>query len=117
MEYIGVFQKLAKSKFRSSFKLSKKDKELIDRRGMAKIEEHANDLLKKRIVERLDNDGRQTPWKGHPVFIAMHATGTCCRCCIEKWYGIPEDRKLKQGEIDFFKGLIMEWIFQQNLDR
>ncbi len=25
------------------------------------------------------NDGKQTPFRGHPVFTAQHATATCCR--------------------------------------
>ena len=32
------------------------------------------------------NDGKQTPMKGHPVFIAQHATATCCRECTRKWH-------------------------------
>jgi hypothetical protein len=40
------------------------------------------------------NDGKQTPFKGHPVFIAQHATATCCRGCLAKWHGIRKGEAL-----------------------
>ena len=58
----------------------------------------------------IDNDGRQTPMRGHPVFIAQHATATCCRKCMSKWYKIPNNRELTEKEKKFIKALIMEWL-------
>ena len=73
---------LSKSKFRSSFYLRKKEKDYIDKNGMDKIKEHAYDFIRKKLAPQYpDNDGAQTPMKNHPVFIAQHATGTCCRGC------------------------------------
>ena len=57
-----------------------------------------------------DNLNRYTTLKKHPVFIAQHATGTCCRGCIQKWYGIKKGRALPDQEILFLIELIMEWI-------
>jgi hypothetical protein len=45
-----------------------------------------------------------------PVFIAQHATATCCRGCISKWHGIEKGRALNEEEIDYIIGLIMVWI-------
>jgi len=56
------------------------------------------------------NDGKQTPMRGHPVFIAQHATATCCRGCIQKWYGIEKGRALNEAEVDYVVALIMGWI-------
>ncbi|MCP9485713.1 MAG: DUF4186 domain-containing protein [Gaiellaceae bacterium MAG52_C11] len=28
-------------------------------------------------------DGKQTPYRGHPVFVAQHATATCCRTVLD----------------------------------
>ncbi len=59
---------------------------------------------------RLFNDGKQTPWRGHPVFVAQHATATCCRKCLLKWYKIPENKTLDDSEIRFFLDVILSWI-------
>jgi hypothetical protein len=48
--------------------------------------------------------------KGHPVFIAQHATATCCRGCIQKWHGIKKGKELSDQEIQFLIELIMGWI-------
>lgn len=102
---------LQKSKFRSHFYLKEKELHIIDEKGFEKIKEHAYDIIKKNIAcynERLD--GKQTPMKNHPVFIAEHATATCCRGCIERWHHIPKTKELNDNEINFIVELIMAWI-------
>ena len=103
--------RLSSSKFRNSFHLKDKDKLYVKEKGLNKIEEHAYDFVRKRLfdVNRV-NDGKQTPFKGHPVFIAQHATATCCRGCIEKWHGIGKSNNLTDEEIDYIVRIIMIWI-------
>lgn len=107
----NIFERLAKSKFRSSFKLSYKDLDYIKNKGMAKIEEHAYDFVKKRLAPKIIlNDGKQTPMKGHPVFVAQHATACCCRSCLYKWHKISMNKELSSKEIDYIVAIIMAWI-------
>ena len=101
---------LSKSKFRSSFHLRKYMIDYINDKGMNTIESHTEDFVEKNLSKLLPNDGKQTPMKGHPTFIAQHATATCCRGCIEKWYKIPKDKELNIKEKKFIKALILEWI-------
>lgn len=102
---------LNESKFRSSFKLKDKEMRYIQEKGLLKIEEHALEFIKKRLAPfPTPNDGKQTPMRGHPVFIAQHATATCCRSCLFKWHKIPKTRSLKDKEIRFIQALIIEWI-------
>ena len=102
---------LQRSKFRSSFYLRKKEKTYIDKNGMEKIKEHAYDFIKNKLAPAYpDNDGAQTPMKNHPVFIAQHATGTCCRGCLEKWHKIPKGVELTDNQVNYVVALIMEWI-------
>ena len=101
---------LSKSKFRSSFHLRKYMIEYINNKGMNTVESHTEDFIEKNLSKLLLNDGKQTPMKGHPTFIAQHATATCCRGCIEKWYKIPKTRDLTTKEKKFIKALIIEWI-------
>ena len=106
-----ILYSLSKSKFRSSFHLKEKDKEYIKQKGMDTIESHAYDFLRKRLAPAyIPNDGKQTPMRGHPVFIAEHATATCCRNCLYKWYHIPKGRELTEEEIVFLVTVIMTWI-------
>ena len=106
----AALEKLSKSKFRSSFHLKEKDLLYIKNKGLDVIEKHACDFINKRLVSTLKNDGSQTPYHGHPVFIAQHATATCCRGCLNKWYKIPWDRDLSDDEINFILKLIIGWI-------
>lgn len=102
---------LSKSKFRSSFKLKENDKKYISEKGIEKIKEHAYDFVLKRLSSSyIPNDGKQTPMRGHPVFVAQHATATCCRSCLYKWHHIEKNRELTKQEIEYIVNLIMEWI-------
>ena len=110
-----IFDRLAKSAFRSRFKLKEKEKQYIKEKGIDKIRSHAEDFISKRLVPAdIPNDGKQTPMRGHPVFIAQHATATCCRGCLEKWHKIPKGRELTQAEQKYVVDIIMEWINRQN---
>lgn len=115
VNYNYILNKLSKSKFRSTFKLGQKYKEYINERGMERIKSHAYDFINQRLAPAyIPNDGKQTPMKGHPVFIAQHATATCCRSCLYKWHHIPKGRKLTDKEIDYIVSLIMAWIKKES---
>ena len=105
---------LSKSKFRSSFKLGSAEITYALSKGRPTIERHAYELLQSRVGAAYPrNDGKQTPYRNHPVFIAQHATATCCRGCIEKWHHIPRGRPLTDDEISRLVGLIMAWLDNQ----
>lgn len=106
-----IFERLSKSKFRSRFHLKDKDKKYIEEKGIDTIKKHAYDFINNRLsdVSKVI-DGKQTPMRGHPVFIAQHATACCCRGCLEKWYHIPKGRLLAEKEIDYIVDIIMKWI-------
>lgn len=110
----NIFERLAQSPFRSKFKLKENDINYIQQKGLPIIEKHAVDFIKKRIAPaKIENDGKQTPMRGHPVFIAQHATATCCRGCIEKWHHIPKGHTLTSTEQQFLVSIIMKWIKKQ----
>ena len=111
MEIEELLKRLSKSKFRGSFHLKAKDFLYIKDKGLPKIEEHAYDFINKRLKPKVIlNDGKQTPYRGHPVFISQHATGTCCRSCLYKWHKIPKDKELTSDEVKYVVGVIMAWI-------
>lgn len=103
--------KLNKSKFRSRFHLKQEDIDYIDKKGLEKIRSDAEDFISKRLAPaQIPNDGRQTPMKGHPVFIAQHATACCCRGCLNKWYNVPKNTELSAVRQKKIVNLIMAWI-------
>jgi len=111
-----ILYKLSKSKFRSSFKLGKKLKEYVNEKGIETIREHAYDFINKRLKPSyIPNDGKQTPMKGHPVFIAQHACACCCRSCLEKWHKIEKNKELTEKEVEYIVNLLIEWIKKNNI--
>ncbi len=111
LEINEVLEKLSKSKFRNSFHLKEQDKKYIKEKGLSIIESHARDFISKRLAPKNPiNDGKQTPMKGHPVFIAEHATATCCRNCLYKWHHISKNKELSKEEQEYIINIIMTWI-------
>ena len=111
---MDILNKLSQSKFRNSFRLKQKDIDYINQKGLDTIKKHAQDFISKRVAPAyVANDGKQTPMRGHPVFIAQHATATCCRKCINKWHKFPMGTQLTQQQQDYIVELIMKWIKQQ----
>ena len=109
-----VLESLSKSNFRSKFSLKEKDKEYVREKGIDVIEEHTRDLIEKRISPAFPkNDGKQTPMRGHPVFIAQHATDCCCRGCLYKWHKMPKNVELTKEQKDYIVEVIMTWIKRQ----
>jgi len=106
-----ALDKLERSKFRSSFHLTKKEKQYLEDKGMETVRRHAADFVKMKLApaEPL-NDGKQTPMHGHPAFKAMHATACCCRSCLNKWYRVPMHRELTESEQERIVNLLMAWI-------
>ena len=106
-----ALNKLKKSKFRSKFHLSDKDKKYIDDKGLKVIRRHAEDFIAQRLApDNIPNDGKQTPMRGHPVFIAQHACACCCRGCLSKWYRVNPNKQLSPTEQEKIVNLIMTWI-------
>ena len=110
-----VFRRLGRSRFRSGFKLDSKEALYLEQQGLPALLLHGRDFLEKRLAPALPaNDGKQTPWGGHPVFRAQHATATCCRSCLLKWHGIPKKKKLTEQELDYILRVIERWLSAQS---
>ena len=109
--YKQLFEQLNNFKFRSSFHLKQKDIDYINEKGLDTIRQHAKDFIAKREAPAyIANDGKQTPMRGHPVFIAQHATATCCRECIRKWHKMQPEKELSQVQQEYLVDVIMTWI-------
>jgi len=109
-----ALDKLEKSKFRSGFHLTKKEREYLEEKGMETIRRHTEDFVRIKLSPAHPlNDGKQTPMHGHPAFKGMHATACCCRGCLEKWYKIPQGKELTESQQAKIVNLILAWIERQ----
>jgi hypothetical protein len=111
-----LFDALAKSTFRRRFKLSSKELAYARGRGLEGTLEHARNIIRQRLAPAaIANDGKQTPMRNHPVFVAQHATATCCRGCLEKWHRIPKGRELTPAEQAHVVDVIGRWLQGQGV--
>jgi len=109
-----VFAALAHSAFRRRFRLAKAETEYLAAKGLPTVAAHARELIAKRLAPAdPPNDGRQTPFRGHPVFVAQHATATCCRSCLQKWHGIEKGKALSKHEQAHAVAAIERWLVMQ----
>jgi len=109
-----LFEALARSKFRSRFRLGPKERAYLDDKTLPVILQHGRQFVIDRLAPASPrNDGRQTPMRGHPVFIAQHATATCCRGCLAKWHGIRAGNPLTERQIDYLLDCIERWLRRQ----
>lgn len=110
-----LFAALARSRFRRSFSLGARERAYLAAKGLATVAVHAQTFVAQRLAPALpQNDGQQTPFRGHPVFIAQHATATCCRGCLEKWHRLPAGRVLTAQEQAHVVAAIMRWLAAQD---
>lgn len=110
-----IFAVLAKSPFRQKFKLGPKERDYLAAKGLETVLEHGRDFIDKRLAPALPvNDGKQTPMRGHPVFIAQHATATCCRGCLEKIHHIRQGHALDADERTHVLSTIERWLRAQS---
>jgi predicted Fe-S protein YdhL (DUF1289 family) len=106
-----LFAALSRSGFRRRFRLRGPELAYLRGRGIEAVMEHAAGFIAARLaVAEPAHDGRQTPMRNHPAFVAQHATATCCRGCLRKWHRIPEGRALTDDETRHVLAAMERWL-------
>ena len=106
-----VFPALSGSAFRRRFHLAPKDRTYLATHGLAAVMVQAEELIARRLAPaHPPNDGKQTPFRGHPVFVAQHATATCCRGCLAKWHAIPRGEELTDEHQAHVIAALERWL-------
>jgi hypothetical protein len=109
-----LFAALGRSRFRTRMRLGPKDRAYLEEKTLPVVREHARRFVSERLAPaEPKNDGRQTPMRGHPVFVAQHATATCCRKCLAKWHFIPPGRPLTAEQVDYVLSVLERWLAEQ----
>jgi Domain of unknown function (DUF4186) len=107
----AIFDRLGRSPFRRRFRLGPSERDYFARKGLDVILGHGRDFIAQRLAPAEPaNDGKQTPMRNHPVFVAQHATATCCRGCLETWHAIPKGRELSVAEREYVLDVIRRWL-------
>ena len=102
---------IARHPFRAKFHLRGRDRATAEMAAPSTLRLHARDLIAKRLAPAEPyKDGKQTPYRGHPVFVAQHATATCCRTCLQWLHQIPQGRELTREERGYVVDVICRWI-------
>ena len=111
-----ILERLRQSAFRAKFRLGPEEMQYLLDRSRDHLRSHAAQIINERLAPAdHPKDGKQTPWRGHPVFVAQHATATCCRGCLAKWHRIPKGHALSAGEQAYVVNVIARWIELQML--
>src|SRR3954468_12270527 len=107
-----VFARLATSSFRRKFHLAPTKREYLREKGLVAVLDHAGTFIATRLGPANPvNDGKQTPWRGHPVFVAQHATVTSrgeSRSVARAWFSLSTTMPrfcLDEEECFFFSPL------------
>jgi predicted Fe-S protein YdhL (DUF1289 family) len=109
-----VFSRLTRSAFRQRFYLADREQTYLEERGLETVLEHARQFIDQRLAPGSPaRDGKQTPYRGHPVFVAQHATATCCRGCLQQWHGIARGHPLSRAEREHVLGVLERWLRSQ----
>ncbi len=110
----NLFSALEHSRFRSSFELKGRELAYLREKGLPVVMTHADDFIQHRLAPAvIPNDGKQTPYRGHPVFVAQHATACCCRGCLQQWHHIPAETELSEKQRDYVLKVLERWLRQQ----
>lgn len=107
----AALERLSHSAFRRGFRLRAREREYLQSRGLDTVMEHGAGFIAQRLAPAdIPNDGKQTPYRNHPIFVAQHATGTCCRGCLAKWHGIAKGHNLTSGEQEYVLRVLRRWL-------
>lgn len=67
-----LFAALVRSKFRSRFRLGPKETSYLNEKTLAVILEHGRRFVTERLADaQPQNNGKQTPMRGHPVLLRV----------------------------------------------
>ncbi|WEL19565.1 DUF4186 family protein [Candidatus Nanohalococcus occultus] len=94
-------------------RLSEQDIRLIEKVGIPEIQNQARKIIEKKLMVQPENDGRQTPKAGHPVYKAMHACNVQSRKSLSLSHKIPAGKELEETYIESTTNLVMRWIVRE----
>lgn len=107
----GRIERIGRHPFRAKFHLRAHERATVEARGLQTMRTHADEIVAARLAPAAPaRDGKQTPYRGHPVFVAQHATATCCRTCLQRWHDVPKGAQLHPEQRRYVADVIVRWI-------
>ena len=86
--------------------------QLAQKRGIRLLRQMVHRRIKNSIGNRQNyREGKQTTIGGSEIIhYGQHATGTCCRKCLEYWHNIKMGTDLTEKQLEFCTELVMYYI-------
>lgn len=94
-------------------RLSERDILLIQKIGVPEMKQQAQEIVENKLRHQPENDGKQTPRAGHPVYKAMHACNVESRKSLSMAHKVPAGNELDEKYIDAVTNLVMRWIVRE----
>lgn len=111
---MDILDRLAKSKFRSRFKLRAKELKYIKDKGLDTIRSHACDFIRDRVAPLNLQMMANKPQCENTRYLSLSTQPPPVAAAVSK-NGIssPQHRELTQSEQEYLVSIIMEWINRQ----
>jgi hypothetical protein len=94
-------------------RLEDRDIALIRKMGIPALKEMIRDIAGSKLKEQPENDGRQTPKAGNPVYKGMHACRCSSRTELSRAHRIPAGRPLTDKELSSVVNLVTRWVVRE----
>ena len=93
--------------------LDDRDIYIIKNQGIADVKKQAEDIITNKLKYQPENDGKQTPTAGNPIYKAMHACNVHSRKSLSRTYRMPAGRELTSKQIETITNLVTRWIARE----
>lgn len=94
-------------------RLEDRDIGLIRELGVPGMKQQIRYIVEAKIKEQPDNDGKQTPQAGNPVYKAMHACKSSSRKELSRAHRVPAGRELTDDQVEAVVNLLTRWIVRE----
>jgi hypothetical protein len=113
-----VFKRLKKSSICNKFTLKEHEWNYLANRGLDAVLLEGRSIIIHRFSEDDSNHNcKNSPLRHHPVLVALHATGCCCRSSLFKWHGVDKEMELREKDIFYILLIIKEWFVREERPR
>lgn len=94
-------------------RLNEEDVNLIKEIGIKAVKSQAMDIVREKLQEQPDNDGKQTPTAGNPIYKAMHACNCASRREMSRGHRIAAGRTLTKRQMETIVNLLVRWMVRE----
>jgi len=95
-------------------RLNEHDVRVIKEMGIEELKNQAREIVEQKLREQPENDGKQTPTAGNPIYKAMHACKSASRKELSRAHRIAAGRDLSDRQVDSVVNLLVRWMVREH---